>query len=240
MPTLMNDSGAATSRECFAYPMNLRDGHVLVESNGMILLMDTGAPTSVGTEEFLFAGSTVTPAPNFEGVTIGSLSREVGTSLDALVGMDIMADLDLCFDEPNNQITVTRDEMELSDDALPLHFNCGIPLVDGSLASGRRVSLVFDTGAKISYLKREFLAGAEPHRTVEDFHPGYGRFATPLCRTSLELAGATHEVDFGILPDRLEQALLSCLADGIVGSELLVDREVVLASRRGRLSMSDR
>jgi len=66
VPTLTNDSGATTSRECFAYPMNLRDGHALVESNGMILLVDTGAPTSVGTEEFLFAGSTVTPTPNFE------------------------------------------------------------------------------------------------------------------------------------------------------------------------------
>jgi hypothetical protein len=240
MLALLNDLEAVKTHQQFAYPMRLHDGHVLVESTRIPLLMDTGAPFSVGAGEFPFAGSTVTPRASFGGVTVQNLSKEVGTSLDALVGMDIIAKYDLRFDEPHSLIEITRNEVELSKNAPRLRFNCGIPIVEGNLPGNRYVSLVFDTGAKLSYLGREFLAGSEPYRKEEDFYPTHGRFLTSVYRVSLELAGSAYEVDFGILPDRLEKTLLSGLADGIVGSELLVGREVVLACRRGKLNLIDR
>jgi hypothetical protein len=229
----------ALLKECHLHPMKLHDGHVLVDSAGMTVLMDTGSPFSVGASEFPFGGSMVTPRSSFGGVTIESLSREVGASIDALVGMDVIADIDLRLDVPNSRIEITRDEMKLSNNAPHLRFVCGIPILKADLAGNRQVSLVFDTGAKLSYLRHDFLAGAEPYRKGVDFYPGHGRFVTSVYRVTLGLAGAAHEVDFGILPDRLERTLLSGLADGIVGSELLVGREVVLASRRGRLNLID-
>ncbi len=114
MLALLNDLGVLRAKECLSHPMKLYDGHVLVDSAGMTLLIDTGAPFSVGASEFPFGGS---PRLSFGGVTVEGLSKEVGASIDALVGMDFIADFDLRFDAPNSLIEITRNEMEISNNA---------------------------------------------------------------------------------------------------------------------------
>jgi hypothetical protein len=113
-------------------------------------------------------------------------------------------------------------------------------VVEGVFAGARDVSLIFDTGAKLSYVRRELLAGMNPYREAEDFYPIYRRFKTPVYRATFELGGESQEADFGVLPTLLEAALFSGRADGIIGSELLINRTVVLAARRKRLSFGPR
>jgi hypothetical protein len=230
---------ASKEHPLFEYPMRMHDGHILVDSGGMTLLMDTGAPFSVGSMEFDFAGRVATPRPSFEGTTVEDLSENIGKPLDALVGMDVMADFDLCFDAPNGKLVVTSEEMEMERNALPISFVREVPVVQGSLPGERHVSLVFDTGAKLSYIGRELLAGTQSYRGAEDFYPGYGPFETAVYRVPLGLGGVEYDLDFAVLPAALERTLLPGLANGILGSEIIVDRKVVLSRRRERLYLED-
>jgi len=99
-----------------------------------------------------------------------------------------------------------------------------------------------DTGAKVSYIVSRLAAKfpALDHKR-EDFFPGVGRWETELHRIPItvkksamsdkEEAGEsiTFNVDFGVLPEHLEEGLLgeAAVAKGVLGSDLFKSFEWV-------------
>jgi hypothetical protein len=220
----------------FSYALRVHAGHLIAEVAGRRLLLDTGAPLSIGPEPLEIAGRRVEPNRGFLGVTIDALQADVGTPIDALIGMDVLREYDLRIDAPAGRLEMTPDDLELDDRALPLSELGWIPMVKAMFSPRRQASLLFDTGASLSYLRRELLRGCRAHGEAEDFYPGFGRFTTPVYRLLFVLGSRTYYADFGVLPQLLELALIAEGSDGILGSELLLERPAVLAARRGLLS----
>lgn len=78
------------------YTYDLVEGHIIAQAQANALLIDTGAPFSVGRSSPLpFAGRVHDVSPNYMGVTPDSLSRSVGTTIDGLVGADILNQYDI-------------------------------------------------------------------------------------------------------------------------------------------------
>lgn len=65
-----------------ALPLQLRDGHLFIELNGELWLLDTGAPNSFGTNNGLsLAGEQFRLGSSYLGLTAATLSGFVGFSV---------------------------------------------------------------------------------------------------------------------------------------------------------------
>lgn len=222
----------------FAYRLFLRAGHLIAEVAGRRLLIDTGSPVSIGPVDIEFAGQSWSLIRRFLGVSTADLQAHLGTPIDALIGMNALLDFDLRFDLPAGRLEMTRGRFAIDPAAAAIRFMGWIPLVGANLGAHRRARLLFDTGAQLSYLRRELLGDRAPHREAVDFYPRFGRFTTPVYRIMFAVGNHTCRGEFGVLPELLEAALLAEGADGILGVQLLADRPTILASSRQRLEIA--
>lgn len=133
--------------------------------------------------------------------------------------MDILGDYRLSF--VGNRLLV--DDVNPPEDgfvALPTDSFMGIPVVSISV-NGRDVKAFVDTGAKISYLNPDLLAGLPVEETVHDFYPGVGEFDVDVSSASCVLNGLPLKARFGRLPVLLQMTLMMGGVDGILGHDLL-------------------
>ena len=133
--------------------------------------------------------------------------------------MDILGDYRLSF--VGNRLLV--DDVNPPEDgfvALPTDSFMGIPVVSISV-NGRDVKAFVDTGAKISYLNPDLLAGLPVEETVHDFYPGVGEFDVDVSSASCVLNGLPLKARFGRLPVLLQMTLMMGGVDGILGHGLL-------------------
>ena len=111
-------------------PLQLRDGHLFVELNGELWLLDTGAPTSFGTANSLsFAGGQFRLGSSYLGLNTGTLSRFVGVQCVGLLGADILGRFDIIFDIPQSTIGFSIDELSLPGQPVRLDEFMGIPIL---------------------------------------------------------------------------------------------------------------
>ena len=81
--------------------LQLRDGHLFVELNNGLYLLDTGAPSSFGTTSRLsIADETFDLQNNYLGLSATTLSQLVGVRCEGLLGADILGRFDHLFDVP--------------------------------------------------------------------------------------------------------------------------------------------
>lgn len=230
-------AAAAQPLPTYTYPLRDHGGHLVAEVAGRQLLIDTGAPLSVGPVDVDIAGRTPALNRSFIGITAEDVSREIGTRIDALIGMNVLADYDVRFDVPAKQFVMTQARLALGAAALPITLSGWVPRITALFGARRGVRLLFDTGASLSYLRRTLVGGFAVRRTAEDFYPGFGHFTTPVYRVPFVIGAASCALDFGVLPELLELGLLAGGADGILGSQVLSERVAVLAPRRRLLGM---
>jgi hypothetical protein len=218
------------------YALKEHSGHLLVELPEGIGLVDTGSPVSIGPGGLLrFAGQDVELRDSLFGMTPASLSQDVGAGFDFLLGMDALRDRDVDFDLRNGSLEVGRDLGEAPGEEIPLEFIYGVPVL-GVRVAGQDVTAVFDTGAPISYAARRLVEGLQPVRTVEDFHPSFGQFSTPLYPVtwsvgSIELLGYA-----GNLPVDFESGLGDLKVGAIFGTTILLSHRARLSVTRRRLA----
>ena len=184
-------------------------------------IVDTGSPTSFARGgKITFAGKTADVSTSAMGMlNSDELSRYVGTELDGLVGMDILGDYRLSF--VGNRLLV--DDIDVPEDgfvALSTDSFIGVPVVTISV-NGHDVKAFVDTGAKISYLNPDLLAGLPVEETVHDFYPGVGEFDVDVSSASCVLNGLLLKARFGRLPTLLQMTLMMGGVNGILGHDLL-------------------
>lgn len=225
----------------YEYPYDLVNGHIVLKANANSLLIDTGAPSSVGNSSPLdFAGRTHDVSPNYMGVTPESLScHSVGTTINGLVGADILNQYDILFDSSRHRITLSEEELPTDDDFLPLDAFMGIPIIE-TVVAGETVRMFFDTGAKLSYLNPDLSAKFPSAGEERDFYPGVGDFTTHTHTVPIGIGGREITLRVGILPELLQATLMMADTGGILGTALLDAYTVLFAPRRRIMSLQER
>jgi hypothetical protein len=219
------------------YKYEFVDGHIIAVVDQRRFLIDTGAPFSVADASPIeFAGGSYRAQKTYMGVSPESLSRNVGTSIDTLVGADILNQYDIFIDPTTQTLDVSENELPLTGQALELDDVMGIPIIEVMVGEDK-VRMFFDTGAKLSYLDPQRINGFESIGTETDFYPGIGDFSTNVFDVPIMLAGETLFLRVGNLPALLQMSLMMADTGGILGTAILRTHKVIFAPRRKTLTL---
>jgi hypothetical protein len=219
------------------YEYKLIDGHIMVKDGNKQLLIDTGAPVSVGDSSPLaFAGGSYSMQNRYRETSPASLSKSVGTPVNALVGADILNRYDVSIDPIVQKFSLSEDEVPLVGALLGLDSFMGIPIVEARVGKDT-VRMFFDTGAKLSYLDPERTNAFPSVGTESDFYPGIGDFSTNAFDIPIVLASENILLRVGNLPELLRRTLMMADTGGILGTAILRTHKVTFAPRRRTMTL---
>lgn len=214
------------------YPLELLDGHLFIELDGARWLIDTGAPTSFGDPGSVsIEGENLDLPRQHNGLTVQALRDFVGVTIAGLLGTDVLNLFDHVYRISDGKITLSQSELHLDGDCATLKFLAGTPIVDIRIG-GLRTPVFFDTGAQLSYLRDDLLAGWPAAGEGTDFYPGVGEFQIQTFSVSLSLAGVPFTVRCGALPGLLGMTVLPASVHGILSNAILHSRVVGYFPRR--------
>jgi hypothetical protein len=214
------------------FPLQHKNGHIFVELDGNLWLLDTGAPSSFGGARGLaIAGEQFSLGTNYFGLTSAALSQFTGVQCVGLLGADVLSRFDHILDTARGKLTVSTGELSHDGQSVPLDEFKGIPIVTARVAVSD-YRMFFDTGAQISYFQDDSLTGFPSAGSVTDFYPGVGQFQTDTHEVPVSLGGVTFTLRCGTLPGLLGMTLMMANTKGIVGNAILANRTVGYFPRR--------
>ena len=195
-------------------------GHIIVQNNNTHLLLDTGAPTSVGKDSIMLGERIYSVQSNYMGVTIEYLSEQIGSPIDGLIGADIIREFVLSINPYEEEHVVTFGEELLEFPFITrLDDFMGIPIVE-IMVNGVKIRAFLDTGAQLSYIEPEITKEISPSGQQEDFYPGLGKFTSDVFELKTTIAGEQLQLTYGHLPTLLQMTLMMAGTKGIIGTEL--------------------
>lgn len=202
------------------YPLETPGGHLVMRYDGQALLLDTGLPFSVGNRaSSRFFGREVPLLKSYNGMTVEQWSESVGVDLDVLVGSDVLSRYAVTIDGAASRIVLEASPPSGARTA-PLETVAGLPVVEVELA-GRRLRMLFHTGATLSCLRDVDTRGHRSIGVARDCYPGLGEFGTELRLVRLMFGDQPVTLECGLMPAALERALRPVDVHGIVGTNLL-------------------
>ena len=206
-----------------AYRIDIFDNHIVVIEKEKRFLIDTGSPISISDEAYIEAfNKSYKSRKTYHGANINEISNLVGCSLNALIGMDILANYVFQVDFDNNLFSLWDSlpvDIKKKEDYIDADFT-GIPTIDVFINEKDPITSWIDTGAKISYINRNYVKYLEPSENQKDFFPSYGEFEAPIYNIPLPFNGAVIPFKFGVLPEALEGAMLSGSTSAIIGADI--------------------
>ena len=217
-------------------PIKTVNNHIILD-NGQNILVDMGSPASFHRSGIIVLGETQTNvSSSLPMVSAEFLSENIGCRIDGLLGMDLM-------NKVTTSIRLNDGVMVFDDDAVyPTRFQMHplSKLSFGLLAirmsvNHKEAKMVVDTGAQISYIRKEFISGLELDKTMKDFSPYNCSFKTDtyICEADTLIEHPTFSQRFGIPPKEILSILDLFQADGIIGIDLF--RRYDLQIRGGAL-----
>lgn len=207
-------------------PIKLQNGHLFVEINGGVWLLDTGAPTSFGESDNITIGEyTMKLANSYMGLTAKKLSAYIGMECSGLIGTDILNKFDHIIDVSGGTHTISSGVLHCTGHELPLTWFMDIPIIQANI-KGNDYNLFFDTGAQIGYLQEDIIHSFEPAGIMDDFCPGIGQFQTDTYYVPVALDESTYKLRCGTLPVILGLTLNMAGVSGIIGNQIITDRVI--------------
>jgi len=201
------------------YSYRIMFGHIIADVEGQLLLIDTGAPASIGADIVVISGNSYSVQKNYLGVTAAYLSEQIGAKIDGLIGADVIQDFVLTVDPVREKISFDSQTSQFPI-IVSIEDFMGIPIVTVTVNESD-VRAFFDTGAQLSYIDSQFTKGIAPSGQREDFYPGIGRFSTDIFQLNTKIGGEHLIFTYGNLPDLLQLTLMMADTQAIIGTELL-------------------
>jgi hypothetical protein len=213
----------------------LFDGHPILKDGDNIILIDTGAPSTIHSfEQLVFCSDSYTCSTNYMGLSANKLSEMIGTKITTLMGTDILSSYNLMLDYKNGIAQFDKDEIVFEGDELELNSFMGIPLIELNV-DNQGLKFFLDTGAKLSYLANAYTANYESIGKQEDFYPGVGKFQTECFDIQTSLGNQSFNVRYGNLPTLMQATLMLGGTNGIIGSDFFNHFKVVIDFKNNRL-----
>ena len=208
------------------------NGHILFNFNSQSILLDTGSPISMGKGQFELAGLSYDLQNDYMGIDNKVISKYLDEDFDMLLGMDILQNYDLKVDPIQKRIEIANNiPVKAGIPSLKIQQIMSIPVINIDIDHITH-KLVFDTGARLSYIRSDFIGDSESVGILEDFYPGIGEFETDIFLKEIGLFDENLSFEFGVLPDELEILLQLIGVNGIIGTYLLNYYGFVLSNSR--------
>jgi hypothetical protein len=217
------------------FPCFLINGHILVETGNDRILIDSGAPLSLGQDSSIILGSRRFPlSKEYMGLEIEYFSNLIGTRFSVLMGADILNTIDYIIDLENGLFVFSNNSMVFQGAVLRSNYFKGIPIINAK-TDRRDIKLFFDTGAKISYLKSDIAPDYPVVGQDIDFYPGIGEFQVDTYEVPLFLGEHSFPQKMGILPEMLEMSIDAAGVDGILGTSIFDMFKVCFSASRKQI-----
>lgn len=224
----------ATSQKKAVYQIEVFDKHIILLIDEKRVLLGTGATNSIGPELFDFMESKYNLQESYLGTNIKEISELLGTTIDVLLGGDILKEYYWVVDIDKKIVTFSTVPLDFVGQPLPVDLVLNVPVTQFEV-SEKNLRAFFDISAKVSYLQKELTENYPPSRTESDFYPGIGRLKTDTYNIPVKLAANHLTLQFGQLPDLLTMALGMTNCDGIIGFELFRYFSAMYFNLQGRL-----
>ena len=214
---------------CQTFKIEVYRGHLIMKCSGKDVLLDTGSPWTLGSGETLeFMGRTVSCESGVSMYTIDSVRQLLGRDIDVLMGMNVFNGMCMLVDLTAGEVTFSDEPLTL-ENAVTTSLERPNNLVTiRAEVSGMPVNLVVDTGAQLSYLNDQYIAGLNPIGTHEDFHPLMDRYEVPIYGLPVKIAGRDLDVVWGGSTPGVSALISQVGADGVLGYDLFKQGKVVL------------
>jgi hypothetical protein len=217
------------------FQITLFKGHPIINDGENIILIDTGAPSTIHASSVLtFCSENYNCSTNYMGLTVSKISEMLGTEITTLLGADILSDYKILFDYKNEIIEFNKEAIALDGNEIGISNFMGIPIIELSI-DNQKLKFFLDTGAKLSYLSGSITSNYESIGTDEDFYPGVGKFETECFDISTSFGDNNFNVKYGNLPRLLQMTLMLGGTDGIIGFDFFNNFKVVLDLKNNRL-----
>jgi hypothetical protein len=224
------------------FQLNIIDGHAIIEENKNIILVDTGSPVTIHTQNiFNFMNYDFAVKESYAGITIPDLCGLLGTRITTLLGMDRLLYYKVIFDYPNNRITFCNDNnLKFEGERVTLTNVHKIPVIDVKF-NQRTVPCFFDSGAKLSYLKAGETRNLPNLGEINDFYPGIGSFVSATYEIETQIGSKKFPVLYGNLPENVENQLLRLVDgnNGILGFDFLKTYKIYMDGLMNDFKISD-
>lgn len=215
------------------YALQIRNGHLLFVVDGEPTLLDTGVPVSFGKEgDWYFMNETHHLAADYLGVTPELIASQIHTSVDRVVGCDILKKFHVTLNVAEGRLHFSEDALYNYDHSVTMQEFMGVPFTSVDVA-GENSEMFIDSGAQLSYVSQKLAAGFPKVGRQKDFYPGFGEFETDVFQVEMTLDGHKFSLRCGQLPNLLEMSLLVIGKTGILGVEFFENHRVDLAFPEG-------
>jgi len=199
---------------------NAIDNHIVANIDGKNVLIDTGAPFSLGSGELDIGSKRHIVRDNFHGISLSDIVTDSGLQLDFLIGSDILKNYTLEINWKEKYIEFTDEYMNNNIGGnVEVELFMGIPVIPISI-NGKPQKAFLDTGAKLSYLSGEFTQELTSIGEEKDFYPGMGTFNTNVFEVDIEITEKRMKLRFGNLPESLQRLFSMSPAKGIIGNDI--------------------
>ena len=158
-----------------------------------------------------------------------NMKEFIGVELVGLIGCDILMDYCCIFDLKNLKLVLSNEkflEDEINFVCTDLKIFQNTPYININIA-GKTVNSFIDTGATISYFRKNFLNNLTSFRTEYDTHPLIGSFQTNIFNYQIQIENKVFDIEVGILPSKLDSMFDMIDADAVIGYELIKDKITV-------------
>lgn len=211
-----------------SFQLKIFKGHPIIEDGEKIILIDTGAPSTINASDSLtFCSDSFECSTNYMGLTVSKISDMLGTEITTLLGADILSEYKILFDYKNEVVEFNKQEITFDGAEIAISNFMGIPVIELSIDS-QILKFFLDTGAKLSYLSKSITNNYKSVGTDEDFYPGVGLFKTECFEISTSFGTKNFIVKYGNLPQLLQMTLMLGGTDGIIGFDFFNNFKVVL------------
>lgn len=220
-----------------SYPLIEHERHLLLENRQGLLVIDTGSPVSFHEDGIIELGDCKMDVSEsvFGMVDSHYLSKNIGTKIKGLLGMDFMGKHTTFFNTQRFGGFVSfEDERDPGRDALDRFSVGGCPGIV-MMVNGRHARMLVDSGANLSYIDEKFVMDAPSAGQKKDFSPmfGVGVFTVDTYEIPCHI-GCGNEIDkdlqlvFGLPPIQIGSLLRNNNVDGIIGYDLFKNFRISL------------
>ncbi|MBO5629906.1 MAG: hypothetical protein J5965_12625 [Aeriscardovia sp.] len=222
-----------------SFLIDLFDGHLIFENDGLKVLVDTGCPVTIGkSTHFDFMGQSYQCMTEFGRKGIAEISAMMSYDIDVFMGMNIIEQFYIQTNYQSKEITFSTED-------IPFDSICSTPIIRGRMGEvcidltikGQNVRLALDTGARISYIDESLTSGETMVETRNDFNPMIGNFSTPIYSMEASICDQAFPVNFGKLPPVMAMPLKMMGIYGAIGFDLFNAFTVLMNFKKNMLSL---